>query len=150
MKVTAVEADAATYRALVTDGAGRGRTCMVVSDAASAGEALRLALRGSDLLVHATAAREVLDRLYEDLRRLAPVEVLTALQPPAPGEGLDDDGRDLLHLLAQGLTVAEAAEALHLSLRTANRRLAAARAKLGVATTIEAIAFLSAGSSPDE
>jgi DNA-binding CsgD family transcriptional regulator len=47
--------------------------------------------------------------------------------------------RQLLRLLADGLSVAEAAAFLHLSRRTAERRLAEARAVLGVATTAEAV-----------
>ena len=144
MSTTAVEADEPTYRALRADASMRGRTSIVVADTESAANALRLALGGSDLVIHAVAPRPVLDRLYDDLRRLGPVEVLTALAPASPGDRLDGDGRELLQLLAQGLTLNEAADALHLSLRTANRRLAAARSTLGVATTIEAIAVLSA------
>jgi hypothetical protein len=45
----------------------------------------------------------------------------------------------LLDRLAAGDSIEAAAEACHLSLRTANRRLAAARAHFGVATTIEAV-----------
>lgn len=148
MTVTAVEASEATYRTVLADAAMRGRTGIVVADAASAAEALRLALGGSDLVIHAVAARLVLDRLYEDLRRVGPVEVTSKPAPPMPGAELDDDGRALLELLARGVTLNEAAATLHLSLRTANRRLAAARSTLGVATTIEAIAVLSSRRSP--
>ena len=143
MRTTAVEADEPTYRALRDDPSMRGRSGIVVADPESAADALRLALGGSDLVIHAIAPRPVLDRLYDDLRRLGPVEVRTALAPASPGDRLDRDGRELLQLLAQGLTLNEAAETLHLSLRTANRRLAVARSTLGVATTIEAIAVLS-------
>lgn len=113
----------------------------------TAADALRRALSGTSLVIHAVAPRAVLNRLYEDLRRVGPVEVLTAVSPPGPGDQLDEDGRALLGLLAQGITLNEAAESLHLWLRTANRRLAAARVALGVATTLEAIATLSGGSS---
>ena len=146
VSVTAVEADAETYLALRTQGALRGRIGIVVDDAATAADALRRALSGTSLVIHAVAPRAVLDRLYEDLRRIGPVEVLTEARPPGPADQLDEDGRALLELLAQGLTLNEAAGSLHLSLRTANRRLAAARVALGVATTLEAIATLSAGS----
>lgn len=52
---------------------------------------------------------------------------------------LDDEQRRLLALLGGGLSVAEAAQRLHLSPRTAERRLAAARASLGAATNAEAV-----------
>lgn len=149
MRVTAIDANEATYLALREEVSMLDRTG-VVDDSESAAGALRLALGGADLVIHAVAARPVLDRLYEDLQRLGAVEVLTALVSPSPGDRLEGDGRELLALLAQGLTLSEAATTLHLSLRTANRRLAAARTTLGVATTIEAIAVLSARTSPGE
>jgi DNA-binding NarL/FixJ family response regulator len=46
---------------------------------------------------------------------------------------------DLLDLLAAGHSIAEAARLRYLSLRTANRRVADARATLGVASTREAV-----------
>lgn len=52
---------------------------------------------------------------------------------------LDDDQRRLLALLGRGFTVREAARRLHLSRRTADRRLADARAALGAATNAEAV-----------
>jgi DNA-binding NarL/FixJ family response regulator len=51
---------------------------------------------------------------------------------------LDDEQRRLLELLCHGLTVTEAARRLHLSGRTAERRLADARSALGAATNAEA------------
>jgi DNA-binding NarL/FixJ family response regulator len=53
---------------------------------------------------------------------------------------LDDGQRRLLELLERGLSVSEAARRLHLSRRTAERRLAAARAALGAARNAEAVA----------
>jgi DNA-binding CsgD family transcriptional regulator len=52
---------------------------------------------------------------------------------------IDDAQRQVLRLLGSGLSVAEAAERLHLSPRTAERRLAEARAALGAATNAEAL-----------
>jgi DNA-binding CsgD family transcriptional regulator len=52
---------------------------------------------------------------------------------------LDDQQRRLLTFLGRGLSVAEAARRLHLSPRTAERRLAEARASLGAGTNAEAI-----------
>lgn len=52
---------------------------------------------------------------------------------------LDEEQRRLLALLACGLSVPETARRLHLSRRTAERRLAEARAALGAATNAEAV-----------
>jgi DNA-binding CsgD family transcriptional regulator len=52
---------------------------------------------------------------------------------------LDDEQRRLLELLGRGLSVVEAARRLHLSRRTAERRLAEARSILGAATNAEAV-----------
>lgn len=52
---------------------------------------------------------------------------------------LTEDERGLLNLLGEGLSVSAAARRMHLSMRTAERRLAEARAALGVATNAEAL-----------
>jgi DNA-binding NarL/FixJ family response regulator len=52
---------------------------------------------------------------------------------------LDEEQRRLLALLACGFSVPEAARRLHLSRRTAERRLAEARAALGATTNAEAV-----------
>jgi DNA-binding NarL/FixJ family response regulator len=52
---------------------------------------------------------------------------------------LDADQQRLLRLLGGGLSVNEAARRLHLSRRTAERRLAKARSALGAATNAEAV-----------
>jgi DNA-binding NarL/FixJ family response regulator len=108
-----------------------------VADADDARRALLAALAGAGLIVAVTADREIVDRFLDDLRRLGPVDHVT------PGAALparlDAEQRALLGLLAEGLTLGEAAPQLGLSRRTADRRLAAARRILGVATTAEAI-----------
>lgn len=119
--------------------AGAARRSVVVADDRSAVAALRLALEGHDLLIHAIADRPTLDRLYDDLRRLGPVEVRTASTPEPETAVLADDEAALLALLAGGHTLRQAADEQHLSLRTADRRLASARAKLHVSTTAEAV-----------
>ena len=116
-----------------------GRRSVVVADERSAVAALRLALDGRDLLIHAIADRPILDRLYDDLRRLGPVEIRTAPIPESEPPLLAGDEAALLALLAGGRTLREAAADLHLSLRTADRRLASARARLRVSTTAEAV-----------
>lgn len=107
-----------------------------VSDADEAAVALFTAIEGVGLLVDARADRPVIDRLCDDLRRLGHLEHRVAV----PGPLLTDDERALLDLLAEGSTLGAAATRLHLSRRSADRRLAAARTKLGADTTGQAIA----------
>jgi DNA-binding NarL/FixJ family response regulator len=70
--------------------------------------------------------------LLEDLRRLGVVEHRRS-------NGLDAQQRRILTLLGEGLSVREAAAQLFISPRTADRRLAAARAALGLGTNYEAV-----------
>jgi DNA-binding NarL/FixJ family response regulator len=83
----------------------------------------------------------VLERLFEDLRHIGPVRYLRRGEPELgrPEPGLDRDQLGLLELLSRGSSLVEAAAAMHLSRRTAQRRLAAARRTLGVQSTAEAI-----------
>ena len=84
-------------------------------------------------------------RLADDLRRLgrpAPTPVDAVADPSI----LDQDAADLLRLLASGMSLGEAARSLHLSRRTADRRLAAARRQLRVETTAEALVAFSGAS----
>jgi DNA-binding NarL/FixJ family response regulator len=84
--------------------------------------------------------------LLADLGRLGPVTrdpdaEVAAVNNAAPI--LLPEQRALLERLANGETIAAAAAAEYLSLRTANRRIAQARQSLGVRTTREAVlAFL--------
>jgi DNA-binding CsgD family transcriptional regulator len=79
---------------------------------------------------------------FEDLRRLGDVEVADE-SPQNPLERLDEEQRRLLDLLAKGLSVTAASRRLFLSRRTADRRLAQARAMLGVRSNAEAIVVAS-------
>jgi DNA-binding CsgD family transcriptional regulator len=108
----------------------------VVDGSPAASDALLVAARGTTLLVHVDAAAAVVDAFVDDLRRIGPVQVGGAA---APDSRLSAEQQHLLDLLAAGHTLAEAARAAHLSLRTASRRLATSRAALGVATTAEAV-----------
>ena len=108
-----------------------------VATDAEAVEAVLAALAGAGLLVHATGERTLTDRLVDDLRRLGPVEHVTSdREPPAT---LTREELLLLEQLGEGRSLGDAASTLHLSRRTADRRLAAARGKLGVASTAEAL-----------
>ena len=104
----------------------------------SAARALLAALDGTGLVIDATADRMTIDRLVDDLRRLGPVDHRVGAPDPSPG--LDAEARAILGLLAEGHSLGEAAVILGLARRTADRRLAAARAALGVDRTTEAIA----------
>jgi DNA-binding NarL/FixJ family response regulator len=140
-----VALDATAARALRTEaeGAGwpvvddpalaaRGRLVMI-GDLLASGVAtcIEAALTGAGLLVaSAEASPELLDELLEDLSRIG--------RPVIAGRHdvyqLDVTSWRLLHALRDGATVSEASRALHLSLRTANRRLAQARTALGATT----------------
>lgn len=119
----------------------RGRPSLVctgvVRDAADAAEVLLAAIAGAGLVVHAQADRDVIDRLVDDLRRFGTVDHRTT--EPAPRPILTADERRLLELLASGKTLGAAAAEMHVSRRTADRRLRTARRKLGVGTTAEAV-----------
>ncbi|MEY2451938.1 MAG: hypothetical protein QOD92_1512 [Acidimicrobiaceae bacterium] len=123
---------------------GRAGTVVVaaVTDDASAGAAVLAAVRGSLLVLDASSlSAEAIDRLCDDLRRLGAVDRRDGRPRPAPSADavVDDDGIAVLRRLAQGQHLGEAAAALHLSRRTADRRLAAAKDALGAASTVEAI-----------
>jgi DNA-binding NarL/FixJ family response regulator len=108
-----------------------------VRGATDAAEALLAAVAGAGLIVCAQASRDIVDRLVDDLRHLGPVEHRTAEQTPAPM--LTSEEHRLLNALADGKTLSQAAAELHLSRRTADRRLRSAREKLGTTSTAEAI-----------
>lgn len=108
----------------------------VVASQEDAAAALLAAVSGCGIVVDARASRDVIDRLCSDLRTFGRLEHrLERRQRPA----LTVEQRDLLALLADGLSLGDAAARLHLSRRTADRRLAAARAALGASTTAEAL-----------
>ena len=75
------------------------------------------------------ARREFVDRFCDDLRRFGEVDYRTAATPLRPQ--LTREQR-LVDLLAEGMTLGEAAERLNLSRRSADRRVAEARRMFGV------------------
>lgn len=107
--------------------------------------AVLAAARGAGIVAVCDAETPVGRALVDDLSRLGVVH----LGPggPAPGDTgagervaeLVPEQRALLDRLAAGDTIAAAAAAEFLSLRTANRRIAEARALFGVRTTREAV-----------
>lgn len=110
----------------------------VVATESDAAASLLAALGGAGLVVHAEAARSVVDRLVDDLRRLGPVDHRNGVQMEPPTVGAE--ARAILGLLAEGHTLGEAAAILGLARRTADRRLAEGRRALGTDRTTEAIA----------
>ncbi|MEV4622217.1 LuxR family transcriptional regulator [Asanoa sp. NPDC049573] len=106
------------------------------------------AARGAGVVAITDTGGDIGRALLADLTRLGPVHrdaggTEQAPDTAGPGE-LIPEQRALLDRLANGETIAAAAAAEFLSLRTANRRIAQARATLGVRTTREAVlAYLS-------
>lgn len=119
-------------------GGGPGDICTgTITAPENAAAALLAAVGGAGLVVSVVGADELTDRLCDDLRRIGSLEVLTPSSRRRPM--LTRTQRDLLELLAAGSTLRVAATELDLPRRTADRRLAQARAALGVGTTAEAI-----------
>jgi len=117
-----------------------------VTDLDTAKLAVEAAARGAALVAIADANSDVGRALLADLTRLGPVGRDGDAEPVPAGTGdepalpaLLPEQRALLDRLAGGETIAAAAAAEFLSLRTANRRIAQAREVLGVRTTAEAV-----------
>lgn len=117
---------------------GRSVRSGPIGERSDAEAALLIALGGEGLVVLATASRDIIDRLVDDLRRLGPVEHRIG-QPETPPP-IPPEARAILGLLAEGHSLGEAATILGLSRRTADRRLSEGRQALGVERTTEAIA----------
>jgi DNA-binding NarL/FixJ family response regulator len=112
------------------------RRLVVVTTVASiddAGAVLLAAARGCAVAVTVELDEEAAEQFTDELLRLLPTRA------PAPRHDLDSDQAALIAEIASGLTVHEAARRLGWSRRTATRRLADARRRLGVATTAETL-----------
>lgn len=116
-----------------------------VASAEDAAAALLAAVGGAGVLIHATAERDVVDRLCEDLRRIGRLDHRLGEAPPRVH--LTRDERALINFLLEGDSLGSAARSLHLARRTADRRLASVRKKLGVETTAEALVAIGAQSA---
>jgi hypothetical protein len=110
--------------------------CGAVRTTRDAARAVLAVVHGAGLVIGLPEAGELVELVVGDLRTMGPVVVWTELPSADP---VDEEQRRLLQLLGAGRTVAAAARECHLSLRTAHRRLAAAREVLEVSTTAEAI-----------
>jgi DNA-binding NarL/FixJ family response regulator len=116
-----------------------------VPDEDTAALVVQAAARGAAIVAITDAGSPLGRALIDDLGRLGAVH----LNPDADPDGSDEspdvlakllpEQRALLERLANGETIAAAAAAEFLSLRTANRRIAQARELLGVRTTREAV-----------
>ncbi len=109
-----------------------------IASAAAAASALLAVVAGAGLVVHVRADRDLVDRFCDDLRRFGDIDYRTASTPRRPR--LTSEQRQLIDLLADGVTLGGAARRLNLSRRTADRRLAEARRTFGVETTAELLA----------
>lgn len=107
-----------------------------VADTDGARAAMLAAVTGTGVVLHARGDRDLIDMLCDDLRHLGVLDHRVGADAAA---GLSAEERRLLELLAAGATLGEAAGRLHLSRRSADRRLASARAALGVVTSGEAV-----------
>jgi DNA-binding CsgD family transcriptional regulator len=105
----------------------------VVAGEEDARGALLAGTRGAGVVAAFSQEGRLLEQLYEDLRRLGPVEVRGG------GGSLTAEDEQLLALLRAGHSQAQAAAALHYSIRTVKRRIAGIRRTLGVETTVEAL-----------
>jgi DNA-binding NarL/FixJ family response regulator len=113
-----------------------------------AAAALLAAARGAGVVVDANGDGDLVERFYEDLCRFGPVDYVCPPRTTSESSELDEEQRRLLELLGEGLRLGDAARELHISRRTADRRLAAARRALGVRTTAEAVVLVAGGRGP--
>ena len=118
-----------------------------VPDVDTAELALLAAARGAGVVAIVELTSETGRALRADLARIGAVSTdagesaadATDADDATGGPQLVPEQRALLERLANGETIAAAAQAEFLSLRTANRRIAEARDTLGVRTTREAV-----------
>jgi DNA-binding CsgD family transcriptional regulator len=107
-----------------------------VTEAADVARVVLAMVSGAGVLAETTDPRWA-EQLVDDLRRAGRVE------HRSPSYGwvvLHPEERRLLDLLGDGLSLGEAAARLHLARRTADRRLSAARQRLGVSSNGAAVA----------
>lgn len=112
-----------------------------VSDVDTAQLAVLAAARGAGVVVITDEISDTGRAVLADLARIGPVRTGPGGDETAERDDLplSEEQRSLLERLGAGETIAAAAEAEYLSLRTANRRIAEARKALGVRTTREAV-----------
>ena len=99
--------------------------------------ALLAVVRGAGLVARVADDGEVRRRLNDNLRHLGRIEQRSDSSGEAAA--LSADQIELCRMLGRGMNLAAAAQALHVSRRTAARRLHDARETLGVSTSREAV-----------
>lgn len=116
---------------------GRPRHLAVgaIRSEADAAAALLVAVRGAGVVVSVDEQQPWASGFLADLGRIASAD----REHTSTMVELTDEQRRLFDLLGSGASIAEAARVLYLSLRTANRRIAEARASFGAKTTSEAV-----------
>ena len=108
----------------------------MVSDLDDARAAVLDAASGLTVVAHVPDASPTLVELLRlDLGRLGGVTVIDNADGPTSDVPLDPQIGALLELLSAGSSLGDAAKALHLSRRTADRRLAEARRLMGARST---------------
>jgi DNA-binding NarL/FixJ family response regulator len=122
-----------------------------VDDVDDVGDAVLARARGVSVVVGSRPGSATREQLLDDLGRIGPVTTSIDASRGRLSSGrasgvdqLDGEALELLALLADGASVPEAATAIHVSLRTAERRLARIRTVLGVRTIAEAVAIAAA------
>ena len=110
-----------------------------VNDPDSLQLAVLAAARGAGIVAVCDIESPTGRALVDDLARLGPIHHGAGAETNDKVADLVPEQRALLDRLAGGDTIAAAAAAEFLSLRTANRRIAEARALFGVRTTREAV-----------
>jgi len=110
-----------------------------ITDPDSLQLAVLAAARGAAIVAICDVESPLGRALVDDLARLGPVHQGVGADTNHTVAELVAEQRALLERLAAGDTIAAAAAAEFLSLRTANRRIAEARALFGVRTTREAV-----------
>lgn len=116
-----------------------GRAAAVTARVGAAAEAaavVEAAARGAALAVHAATA-ELRTLVVDDLFRLGSAQLWDAERLPPAGR-LDEDQIRLLRAVVAGTSVSVAAREVNVSRRTADRRLAEVRLRLGVGSNAEA------------
>jgi DNA-binding NarL/FixJ family response regulator/tetratricopeptide (TPR) repeat protein len=138
---------AAAILAAAASGGRGGMRILTVHNEADAGEVVLAALGGASILVDSDTDPALIEQIQDDLRRLGRDDAIT-LASAMPTAALEPDAVAVLGLLVEGMSLGEAASSLHLSRRTADRRLRKARLALGVETTAEALLAFQRRHSP--
>ncbi len=114
----------------------------VVAGAEDAAGVVLAAMAGADVVARIDVDQPLVDRLCDDARRVATIEIVDGHPRTVPSDdvtALDDEDRAILAALADGRTRGTIAADLHLSSRTLDRRLARIKAHLGAQTIAQAV-----------